>query len=258
MFGWVLSGLASALILVALILVSYRGDTVFDETRLGSGISAIVQILAVAIGLGAWRASAQKLEHAGDVKSGLAVGLVTGGLWVLEISFNNFVDSRVSTMSARFIVDNGVWGFIALVILAASFVRAIRTRKVSTGVRVGVWSGTISGLVACLMGLLLITFGMRFLLRDPIDGGEYAVRGAAEDAPNPAAYRAYETLTGAVGHLTLLGVAMGALLGAIGGTLARLMPTKTQANLFGKEPSHDGHGEEQLSGLAGWIEFVLL
>ena len=72
------------------------------------------------------------------------------------------------------------------------------------------------------MGLLLVTVWMPFLLRDPININEYAVRGTAEHSPDMATYFAYETMSGAVGHLIVLGIAMGVILGALAGLLARL------------------------------------
>jgi hypothetical protein len=81
--------------------------------------------------------------------------------------------------------------------------------------------GLVSGLLACLTGLLLVATGMRLLTRDPLLIAEYAARGPASGAPDLATYVAYETLAGALGHLLVLGLAMGALLGALGGLLGR-------------------------------------
>lgn len=140
-----------------------------------------------------------------------------------EISFNNFVDPRVSTASARFIVDSSAWGLIALLILIASCAQALHLRRFGSAIHVGLWSGLMSGLISCLMGLLLPVVWMRFLLRDPLNIQEYAVRGAVEQRSGMATYFAYETMFGALGHLTILGLAMGVLLGAIGGLLALLL-----------------------------------
>jgi hypothetical protein len=45
----------------------------------------------------------------------------------------------------------------------------------------------ISGLIACGMGLMLVVFWMRFLLRDPLNIQEYATRGADVHSPGIAA-----------------------------------------------------------------------
>jgi len=109
-----------------------------------------------------------------------------------------------------------LWAIIAIGILGLSVMGAYRTRRVWPGIRVGVWSGFVSGLVACLMGLLLVVVWMRLLLRDPLAISEWAALGASNGAPDMATYLAYETMTGAIGHLTVLGMAMGLLLGLIG------------------------------------------
>jgi hypothetical protein len=93
-------------------------------------------------------------------KIGVHVGVLTGLMWVAEISFNNFVDPRISTGGNRFYVDNSFWAAIALVILITSFATASKCHKISAGVRVGLWSGYISGTISCLMALSLVLFGM--------------------------------------------------------------------------------------------------
>jgi hypothetical protein len=64
---------------------------------------------------------------------------------------------------------------------------------------------------------------MQCLLRDPLNIQEYTFRGAAEHATDIAPYFAYDTMTGALGHLLILGVAMGVLLGTIGGLFTLLL-----------------------------------
>ena len=220
---FLLAGLAASSLLVVLVFVRYPGDASTKTAHFGSMLLALLLILAVTIFVG-WRgARVQPPEKAADTNVGLIIGLITGCAWVLEISFNNFVDPSVSTAAARYVVDNGFWALISLAILLASFVRAIQRRQFGAAIRVGVWSGLTSGLISCLMGLLLVTVWMPFLLRDPLNIHEYAVRGSAEHLPDMATYFAYETMSGAVGHLTVLGIGMGWVLGGIGGLLARFV-----------------------------------
>jgi hypothetical protein len=72
-------------------------------------------------------------------------------------------------------------------------------------------------------GLLLVTVFIQCLLRDPLNIQEYALRGAAEHSSDMAAYFAYDTMAGALGHLLILGLAMGVLLGAVGGLIPHLL-----------------------------------
>ena len=177
---FLLAGLAASSLLVVLVFIRYPGDASTKTAHFGSMLLALLLILAVTIFVG-WRgARVQPPEKAADTNVGLVIGLITGCAWVLEISFNNFVDPSVSTAAARYVVDNGFWALISLAILLASFVRAIQQRQFGAGIRVGVWSGLTSGLISCLMGLLLVTVWMPFLLRDPLNIHEYAVRGGAE------------------------------------------------------------------------------
>src|SRR5262249_11100049 len=124
-------------------------------------------------------------------------------------------------ISVRDPVDNVIWAAIAVGMFAVSTMSALRARASAGGVRAGVWSGLVSGLIACLMALLLAVFGMRFLLADAVNRAEWAARGATSGLPTMAAYEAYQTLAGALLHLVLLGIVMGALLGGLGGLLGK-------------------------------------
>jgi hypothetical protein len=157
------------------------------------------------------------------LREGILIGLVTGIMWVIEISFNNVLPPEISTGTARFYVDNGFWVAIMLVMLVASALSASRHRSILLGLQIGAWSGLISGLMACLMGSLLVTFWMPLLLRDPLNIQEFTERGVASGAPNLATYFAYETLTGSVGHLIILGPIMGGILGLLGGCIGRFL-----------------------------------
>jgi hypothetical protein len=75
-----------------------------------------------------------------------------------------------------------------------------------------VWSGVGSGLGAALGGGVLLAFFRSFVEADPLMRDEWRQRGAAA---NLSVYVTQETMAGVGGHLWLLGVAQGALLGLI-------------------------------------------
>jgi len=62
---------------------------------------------------------------------------------------------------------------------------------------------------------------MRFILQDSLNISEWAGRGTGGIAPSMAAYFAFETFAGAFGHLIILGLGMGSLLGFIGGSIGK-------------------------------------
>ena len=146
--------------------------------------------------------------------------MVSGRDLGAEIGFNNFIDPQIATGRSRFYVDNAAWAAVALLMFAASFWRAWIARRFEPAIRIGLWSGFVSGLIACLLGLMLPIVWMRFLLRDPINIEEYGARAAGAHAQGMASYLAYETLGGALAHLIVLGIVMGFLLGWTGGALA--------------------------------------
>lgn len=222
--------LATAMLLAAVFRRYPEAPEGLDAHRAAVLAPLWLAVLAVAV---LWADTRPRKNRVGAGRnSGIATGLICGVLWIAEISFNNFVDPRWSTAATRLIVDDGFWALIAAIIAAVSFREARRGRFVDA-LAAGIWSGTVSGLVACLTALSLIVFGMPALLADQVNIAEYAAR-VPSGVPDMATYFAYETLAGAFGHLVPLGVIMGALLGLVGGLpglllrrLAKNGPTQT-------------------------------
>lgn len=214
--------------MLAAVLLRYPSDARHEQLVLiGLGLIFVSAILALLLG------RRHPFAGEGDKLIGAWIGLATGLLWIIEISFNNFIDPQISTGRARFYVDNSFWAATALAILMGSLLTAAKTRSIASGIRIGLWSGYISGIISCLMALSLILFGMRFLLRDPINIAEYAARAKGSSPTAMASYFAYETMAGALGHLFVLGVVMGLLLGLIGGLAGALLArfrTPSRAN----------------------------
>lgn len=95
-------------------------------------------------------------------------------------------------------------------------------KKILFGVKAGFLSGFSSGAVACLTALLLISFGMSLILKDPLNIREWTDMKNTRQYPSIAVYFAYQTLAGAMLHLIILGAVMGLLLGIIGGLAGKL------------------------------------
>jgi hypothetical protein len=145
-------------------------------------------------------------------------GLLLGGLWMIEIGINNFLAPPVPLRDR---IDNIFWVVIAFSILVLAIVRAFRSDSLLSGIEAGAWSGFTSGLVACCAALSLIVLGMRFILRDPLNLDEWTGRGTGAAFSSMAAYFAFETFAGAFLHIIVLGLAMGGLLGIIGGGIGK-------------------------------------
>jgi hypothetical protein len=210
--------------MISIVLIRYPSGGA--HLKLGLVAIALVSLTAIAIMI----CGRAEFNTVTDKLTGSWLGGITGILWVFEIGFNNFADPRISTGRARFFVDNCFWAIIALAILAASFARAWKSRRIGAGVRVGLWSGYISGTMACLMAFFLILFGMRFLQRDPINISEYAARASGAPPTGMAAYFAYETMAGGMGHLFVLGIGMGLVLGLLGGLVGKALGEVTGAS----------------------------
>jgi hypothetical protein len=215
-----LLGLLGAIVLVVIALVQYPPASFAASTSSEYfllGILAIVALLGAAAGLAFQAARFWRGRAIAGPRAAIAVGLLLGVFWVIEIGFNNFVPPEISTASARSIIDNGFWALIGVSMVVLSGVVSFRGKRLRDGLEAGFWSGLASGLIACLMGLLIATVWMNFLLRDPLNVQEFAQRGATSGAPDMATYLAYQTMAGAIMHLFVLGLGMGVVLGFLGG-----------------------------------------
>jgi hypothetical protein len=214
----------SLLVVLALIglmlvcVVAFR----YSYSRLSAieSVAGIITLLVVSVLLWLYRNRVGLHKGSKDNNQAIILGVILGFLWVIEISINNFM---APPLSARDIIDNIFWAIISLSILAFSILRAFQTNRFARGVEAGAWSGFVSGLMACCMALLVILFGMRFILQDPLNVAEWSMRAATADAPNMVAYFAFETFAGAFGHLIVLGVGLGAFLGALGGGIGKVL-----------------------------------
>ncbi|MEU7873667.1 hypothetical protein [Dactylosporangium sp. NPDC049140] len=146
------------------------------------------------------------------LRLGLGSGLLLGGLWIAEIGFNNLTPHTVSTAAARGVLDNATWAVVGVVTIAAAAAVTARTRRWRSGLRAGVWSGAGSGLGAALGGAVLLALFRPSVEHDPLMQDEWRRLGGDVGLP---AYVTRETMAGVGGHLWVLGVVQGALLGLV-------------------------------------------
>jgi hypothetical protein len=208
------AGLACAAVLVIAVAVRYPLDLGRTPIYTVGTIGALLILVALAAWLAGRGLRPRDPGAMPDIRRGLTWGVVFGALWMLEIGYNNVIAPPVSVRDP---VDDLIWAIIALGMLILATLIAARARRLAAGLRASIWSGLMSGLVACLTALALAVFGIPLLLADPANIAEYAVRGPTSGFPTMAAYLAYQTLAGAMLHLVVLGLGMGAALGALGG-----------------------------------------
>ena len=203
---------ASCVFLVSVISVRYAHDR---PSAIECGIFLAIMVAVTAV-LDQLRRGSFGREYLKAVASSTGVGALLGVLWICEIALNNIV---APLEPARLRWDNLFFAVIAFSMLVYAAVGSHRERSVSQGLCVGSWLGAISGLVACWAALVLVVFGMRFLLADPYNVIEFAQRG--EHEPDMATYLAFETMPGAFAHLFLPGLTMGSVLGIAGGGIGK-------------------------------------
>jgi len=155
-----------------------------------------------------------------NVIAGLCIGL----LWTIEISVNNFIRPG---LPLRDTIDNLFWGVIELLILITAAYDVYKSDRFIDGIKSGFWSGLASGAVACLSALLVIVFGMKFILIDPLNIKEWTDVKISVNSPGMDVYFAYQTFAGAIGHLFILGLILGMIIGCLGGLLGKFFAKKS-------------------------------
>jgi hypothetical protein len=200
------ASIAAAAVL-AVVRLPVRDSAVWME-------SLAVAVSAVALAAVAWWLTGRsgRPDQRVVLTWGLGSGLVLGGLWIAEIAFNNLTPHTVSTAGTRGVLDNVTWAVVGTGTIAVAGGIAARTRRWRSGLRTGAWSGVGSGLGAALGGALLLAFFRTFVEDDPLMRGEWRLRNPGVDM---SLYVTRETMAGVGGHLWVLGVAQGALLGLL-------------------------------------------
>ena len=201
---------------VPLLSLLYKGSTWQLTTEVAESATAFLVLTSATAFLYLYN---KKASHDAIQHQGVKVGLLLGFIWTIEISVNNIIQPG---LPLRDVLDDLFWAIIACCILALSVVTTYRAKKVTEGTKVGFWTGTASGSVACLTALSFIILGMPLLLADPLNIAEWTRERGTTSNLHMSEYLAYQTVTGAILHFVVLGTIMGVLLGIIGSLLAKL------------------------------------
>jgi hypothetical protein len=150
-------------------------------------------------------------ENSMALRVGTIFGLVCGGLWIVEQTAGNLMDtSSLLVQVLYYAATIGVFGASTL----AGFVAAKRSGQIRNSLMAGLWNGIINGLIAFIF-LMLITFVFpNAALIDPENVRVLTARGVTDISTMSVA----DSLAGAINHLWI-GPLVGIVFGAIGGVV---------------------------------------
>ncbi len=155
-------------------------------------------------------------------------GLLIGGMWMSEILLGNLggtsVFGNLRDVHPR-VYSKANW--FALGALGATgiggLVAAYRTGRISAALRVGFWSGLLSGGIVFVTIVSMVTLFHGALMQDPSNLREFA--RTAHHAPTAAelsSFLYWDALGGALNHLWI-GPLLGLTVGGIGALIAKLL-----------------------------------
>jgi hypothetical protein len=165
-------------------------------------------------------------------------GLLIGAMWMGEVLLGNLGGTSVLGNLRDFhpsiyaLAPLFAWGAVA-VTAVAGLLTAYRTGSIGVALRVGLWSGLISGAITFAAGMSIILLFHDAMMKDPSNIHEFA-RGAYR-VPSEAElsrFLYWDGLAGGVNHLwigPLLGVTVGGI-AAVAGKHLRRSDERAQSN----------------------------
>jgi hypothetical protein len=159
-----------------------------------------------------------------------AFGFIIGGAWMSEVLLANLGGTSVFGNLRDFhpqVYAAAPWLALCAVALTAlaGYVAAFRTGSIAAALKVGVFSGLISGAIACLTVVSITVFFHDAMMKDPSNVHEFA--RSAHRAPTEAELSNFlysDAVAGGVNHIwigPLLGLTVGAVGALIGKWLIR-------------------------------------
>jgi hypothetical protein len=154
-------------------------------------------------------------------------GFLIGGIWVGEILLGNLggtpVLGNLRDVHPHVYALAGWFALGAVVVTGiAGLIAAYLTGRVSTALRVGVWSGLLSGCIVFVTGMIVVILFHAALMKDPSNIREFA--RTAHRPPSEAElsrFLYWDALGGVVNHLWI-GPLLGLTVGGIGAILGKL------------------------------------
>jgi len=146
------------------------------------------------------------------LRHGTVWGLVIGSVWMIQMVFENIVIPRRIGGPVGLLL-----GIVALLLpFVAGAASAIKTQNILTGLRVGFWSGTISGLIAFAV---LAAIGYLIVFMPWLPGAEIPKTDRAYTAAEFEELNVTDAMGGALTHLLILGAILCSLAGVVGGAV---------------------------------------
>jgi hypothetical protein len=206
----ILSGLLLCVSMLAFSL--YRYPVFLEATSFL--VLALAGVLWYAYAAVRWT-HAKSGEDAVILNQGMKWGLAIGSAFVVEVVLANLVTPH--KLGARI----GVLAAAVAVVLPfiAGAINAVRTGRVRSGMRVGFWSGVISGLMTFVA---LAAAGYIVALIPGLPGAEMPANGAGTEAELER-HNVGEYMAAAINHLVGVGAVFCSVAGAVGGALGILV-----------------------------------
>lgn len=165
-------------------------------------------------------------------------GLLIGAMWMGEVLLGNLAGTSVLGNLGEFhprvyaIAALFAWSAVGVTAMGG-FVAAYRTSSIGVALRVGLWSGLLSGAITLLTIVSVVIVFHDALMKDPANIREFA--HSAHRVPSEAELSQFiirDGLAGGVNHVwigPLLGITVGGI-GAVMGKLVRRSDEMAQRN----------------------------
>jgi hypothetical protein len=154
-------------------------------------------------------------------------GLLIGGMWIAEVLLGNLggtpVFGNLRDLHPQLYAMAPLFALGAVVVTAVGgAVAAYRTGSIASALRVGVWSGVISGAIAALTGMSITVLFHHAMMMDPSNVHEFARGGLRPPSEAElSAFLYWDALGGGLNHLWI-GPLLGLTIGGGGAGIGKL------------------------------------
>jgi hypothetical protein len=205
--NWILVGLGLCLLTVCFSFIRYPNLDTTHATR-NFAVICVGFLFYACVAL--WRTRPVTAEGAAVLRLGTRWGLAIGAFWTVSYICGNLVTPRGLGVPPAILL-----ALVAFVLpFAAGVHGATTTGRIRAGMRVGFWSGFISGMMACL-ALVAIGYICAFVPGFP--GAETPPPGHVYTAEEYQRINVMDVMGGALAHLFMIGGIFGVIQGALGG-----------------------------------------
>ena len=180
--------------------------------------AVVVALVCIGGFVGAWNTCPRTLPANLAFRRGVSLGLALAAIWIANILFTHLQLTNAEKLTTGSLIVAITFLIVLVFIIGVSSYSAYQTQQVSTGIRIGIWSGLVTGMLTVIIFLMMLYTKMDFLVQ-LMNANE--IRAFLQSGVRDrTAWFFWEELAGSCGYL-VMDVVLGTVLGLVGGLVGK-------------------------------------